>query len=120
MYYVNKLKKIALKNNNDFHVIAWTKIGSSIITGVNTGRCSLKFSREYPDGTLGYHLHAEMDLLRKLRKNSVNKIYVARFTKGGKLTMAKPCKYCEKYLRDFNIKKVYYSNWDGNFVLEKY
>lgn len=59
--------------------------------------------------------HAEVHALQKLwpseRKNC--KIFSVRFTKTGKLAMAKPCDECQKYLKANGIKKVTYSDSSG-------
>lgn len=52
-------------------------------------------------------IHAEARLAKKLDKNSV--VYVARLTKGGNIGLAKPCKTCEAFLRNKNVKKVFYT-----------
>jgi hypothetical protein len=52
--------------------------------------------------------HAEARLARKLDVGSV--VYVARTRKeDGKLAMAKPCKDCERVMRQRGIKRVEYT-----------
>lgn len=115
MYYPTVVKKIALNNGQPFHLAAWVKIGNTPIIGVNSERCSCKFHRVHQDGTSGYHLHAEMDLLRQLDPAwKIKEINVVRFHKNGKPTMAMPCKFCKKFLLDFGIVRVNYSDWNGN------
>jgi deoxycytidylate deaminase len=109
----DKFKQLALNNGHDFHVVAWAKVGGSIITGVNTNRCSSRFSRTYPDGSVCYDLHAEIDLILKLGKRRVDEIRVARYKKDGAVTMAKPCRFCEVELRRFKVRRVHYTNWLG-------
>jgi len=118
VYYPNQALNLALKNNHVFHLAAWARKGKSYIYGVNSERCSTKFGRKYSDGSTGYHMHAEMDLIRALKGEKVTEIYVARFTAhGGKTTMARPCKYCQHFIKKHGIKKVYYTNWDGKWEL---
>ena len=119
MYYLNKARDIALSNSQQYHLVAWSKKGTSIIFGTNTIRCSAKFGRTHPDGTKGYHLHAEMDLIRKFKPGEVSEINVVRFLKDGSLTMAMPCKYCQKYLKQYGVKKVRYTDWNGNWKILK-
>jgi cytidine deaminase len=115
VYYPSIVKKLAMNNDQPFHLAAWVKIGNQYIVGVNSTRCSCKFHRIHPDGTSGFHLHAEMDLLRKLNYPSdVKEINVVRFHKDGRPTMAMPCKYCRKFLLDHGVVRVNYSDWDGN------
>ena len=52
-------------------------------------------------------IHAEARLAKKLDRNSV--VYVARVTKGGNIGLAKPCATCEAFLRNKNVKKVFYT-----------
>ena len=113
MYYPSKAREIAMQNNQPFHLAAWFRRGSSIVFSTNSGRCSTKFKRTYRDGSVGYHLHAEMALLNKVPVGSISEVHVIRFTKNGSITMAKPCEHCQKYLKEYGIKKVHYTNWDG-------
>lgn len=115
MYYPIKAQEIALNNNQPFHIAAWFKSGAALTFGVNSERCSKKFMRRYRDGTVRYHLHAEMDLLIKMGSQIADEIYVIRFRKNGEISMAKPCKYCQKYLRRYGVKRVRYTNWEGQW-----
>lgn len=51
--------------------------------------------------------HAEGRLCRKLDCGAI--VYVARVTKDGKWAMSKPCPDCERLLRCYRAKKVYYT-----------
>jgi deoxycytidylate deaminase len=116
VYYPNQALNLAMKNNHIFHLAAWARKRKSYVIGVNSEKNSSKFGRRYSDGTMGYHLHAEMDLIKNLKGEKVTEIYVARFTaKGGLPTMARPCKYCQFFLKKYGIKKVHYTNWDGQW-----
>ena len=115
MYYLTKAKEIALNNSHDYHLAAWAKKGSSVIFGTNSDRSSAKFKRVHPDGTEGFHLHAEMDLIRQFKPGEVSEMRVIRFSKNGTPTMSKPCLYCQKFLRKHGVKKVHYTEWDGSW-----
>ena len=115
MYYLDKARDIALNNEHNFHLVAWAKRGSSVVYGTNSFRCSTKFERIHPDGTRGFHLHAEMDLLRKFKPGTISEITVVRFSKDGCVTMSKPCPYCERFIKRHGVKKVNYTNWDGSW-----
>lgn len=56
-------------------------------------------------------LHAESHAIMALgMDNCVNAImYVVRITRNNELAMAKPCKECQKLIKDVGIKKVYYT-----------
>jgi tRNA(Arg) A34 adenosine deaminase TadA len=51
--------------------------------------------------------HAEARALRKADAGAI--LYVARVTRDGKWAMSKPCKYCQSYIKNRRIKKVYYT-----------
>jgi deoxycytidylate deaminase len=62
---------------------------------------------------LGYYsVHAECDAI--MRANHGDTLIVVRVLKNGKLACAKPCEKCLTFAKSYGIKKVYYSNWDGN------
>lgn len=68
--------------------------------------------------------HAEINALRNLPFNldidpSKLSILVFRKTKDNNLAMARPCKSCERALKEFGIKNVYYTN-TGRIVHEEY
>lgn len=115
MYYLTKAREVALNNSHEYHLAAWAKKGSSVIFGTNSDRSSTKFKRIHPDGTEGFHLHAEMDLIRQFKPGEVSAIRVARFAKNGTPTMSKPCLYCQRFLRKHGVRKVHYTEWDGSW-----
>jgi hypothetical protein len=115
VYYLDKAREIALNNAHDYHLVAWAKRGSSIVYGTNSSRCSTRFRRVHPDGTEGFHLHAEMDLIRRFKPGEISEVTVTRFSKRGNLTMSKPCLYCQKFLREHGVRKVYYTDWNGKW-----
>lgn len=60
-------------------------------------------------------VHAEVQALKKLwpdhRRGTT--VLSVRMTRGGKLGMAKPCPECEEYMREAGVKKVVYSDDNG-------
>jgi cytidine deaminase len=62
---------------------------------------------------------AEERVLRNLPRCAMggNRVmYVARVLRlDGSASMAKPCSKCQRLLARAGIKKVYYTNWDGNW-----
>lgn len=60
-------------------------------------------------------LHAEVAAIKKADKNKHKggTIIVGRRNRRGELALAKPCKYCEAYMKKMGIKKVWYSSDDG-------
>ena len=113
MYY--RAKNLAMNNGLDYHVVAILRRRGRIIKiGENTTKTHPRFKRQYSDGTWASHMHAEMNVLRF--SQSGDEIEVMRFSKCGKhMTMAKPCPACEKEIIKAGIKKVRYTNWDGEW-----
>ena len=69
---------------------------------------------EYDDGTWASHMHAEMNVLRFAQPG--DSIEVLRFSKcGDHLRMAKPCHLCRAEIMKAGIKKVRYTNWEGEW-----
>lgn len=113
MYY--RARNIALSNGRTYHVVAiLRRKGRVIKIGENTNKTHPRFKRQYSDGTWASHMHAEMNVLRFAEPG--DEIEVIRYSKCGKhKTMAKPCHLCEEELKRAGIKKVKYTNWDGEW-----
>ena len=113
MYY--RAKELAMSNGRTYHLAAILKRDGRVIrVGENTHKTHPRFKRQYKDGTWGSHMHAEMNVLRFARPG--DEIEVMRFTKCGKhMTMAKPCPLCEEEIKKSGIKKVKYTNWEGEW-----
>lgn len=64
--------------------------------------------------------HAEFSVLLGVPKHLVvgSTVFVARVTKGGRVSMAKPCPSCQNLLKTAGVRKVYYSNPEG--IMEEY
>lgn len=65
-------------------------------------------------------IHAEQDAI--LNANTSLKgasILVIRINNIYNLKNSKPCRYCMKYLQYVGIKKIYYSDKDGDIVMMK-
>lgn len=56
-------------------------------------------------------------MIKKLSKISL--IVIKQSNTTGSLGVSKPCNACIKAMKALKLKKVYYSNADGNIVLEK-
>lgn len=104
-----------MNNGRTYHLAAILKRDGRVIRiGENTHKTHPRFKRQYSDGTWGSHMHAEMNVLRFSRPG--DEIEVMRFTKCGKhMTMAKPCPLCEEEIKKSGIKKVRYTNWEGEW-----
>ena len=113
VYY--RAKELALSNGRCYHIAAilWRN-GRVVKIGENTGKTHPRFLRQYPDGTWGAHMHAEMNVLRFAEPG--DEIEVIRFKKcSHDRTMAKPCGLCMKHLRESGITRIRYTNWLGNW-----
>ena len=113
MYY--KAKNLALSNGRTYHIAAiLRRRGTVIRIGENTNKTHPRFKRQYVDGTWASHMHAEMNVLRFAQPG--DELEVMRFSKyDHELTMAKPCMLCLDQLRKAGIKKVKYTNWNGEW-----
>ena len=61
--------------------------------------------------------HSELDALHNLPKDQVKGaiLYVAGWTKGGRIALSKPCRHCQQYLKKFPLKAIVYSLPDGSY-----
>ena len=113
MYY--KAKELALQNGRTYHLAAILKRGKATIKiGANVDKTHPRFERTYQDGSQAAHMHAEMNVLRFAEPG--DEIEVMRFKKCDHvITMAKPCDLCMSEMRKAGIKKVRYTNWNGEW-----
>tara|TARA_A100001515_G_scaffold55321_2_gene43689 strand:- start:1859 stop:2215 length:357 start_codon:yes stop_codon:yes gene_type:complete len=112
VYY--EARERALNNGRVYHLVAILKRGRKVVKiGENTCKTHPRFKRTYPDGTTGSHMHAEMNVLRFAKPGDT--IEVMRFLKTGGMAMAKPCEHCMKHIRRAGIKKVRYTNEEGDW-----
>jgi deoxycytidylate deaminase len=61
-------------------------------------------------------VHAEADAIRNAGDSFGAKLFVARVTPGGNLALAKPCSRCMDIIRECGIKKVYYTDENGEWT----
>ena len=88
--------------------------GRVVRIGENTDKTHPRFKRQYEDGSWASHMHAEMNVLRFAKPGDV--LEVIRFRKcNHELTMAKPCDLCMSEIKKSGIKKVRYTNWNGDW-----
>ena len=113
MYY--RARSLALNIDRTYHIAAILKRNGRVIKiGENTDKTHPRFKRQYEDGTWASHMHAEMNVLRFAKPGDV--LEVMRFKKcDHALSMAKPCSLCMKEIKAAGIKKVRYTNWDGEW-----
>ncbi|MBO5711968.1 MAG: hypothetical protein J6R47_03935 [Acholeplasmatales bacterium] len=60
-------------------------------------------------------IHAETSALLPLRRADLSKasIFIYRETKGGTKALARPCPCCQKLIKQFGIKHIYYTGNDS-------
>lgn len=58
-------------------------------------------------------LHAEYSALLNTNKTQGDTIVVVRILPNGVLSCSKPCECCIELIKEFNIRKVVYIDWDG-------
>jgi deoxycytidylate deaminase len=69
-------------------------------------------------------MHAEASAVLKLLKQrrladlAGAEIYVTRYTKGGRVGLARPCADCLQLLRSSGISKIHYTTNTGNTISE--
>lgn len=117
MYY--QARELALNNGRTYHLAAilWRN-GCPVKIGENTSKTHPRYKRQYKDGTWASHMHAEMNVLRFAQPG--DEIEVMRFSSCGEhKTMAKPCPLCEAEIRKSGIRKVKYTNWNGEWETMK-
>jgi deoxycytidylate deaminase len=90
------------------------KKGKPLLTKRNSLKTHplLKQHTKYP------YLHAESAVIFALGidKCSNLDLYVQRFRRDGRISMAKPCKTCMKIIKQANIRRIYYTNWSGDII----
>lgn len=113
---------LALSNRQAYHLTAYLYRGQSLIKmGTNTEKTHPRYIRTYKSGHCGAELHAEMSVLTRAKPGDT--LVVFRWTKDGCLNMSHPCEHCMTFIRQAGIKKVIYSDWDGQiktFKVEKH
>lgn len=75
-----------------------------------------KIDKMYPSSRTPYiscFIHAETSALKQLRGDA-DTLVVLRIDLNGNLTMAKPCNVCMEAIRQSAIKRVYYSDKQGD------
>lgn len=97
------------------------KLGSVIWRGgsvLSTGFNRVKNDPSIVEDEKYFHctVHAEVDAIRNAGDACGAKLFVARVTRSGNLALAKPCCRCMDIIRENGIKKVYYTDENGQWT----
>jgi len=113
VYY--RAKDLALKNGRTYHIAAILRRNGRVVKiGENTNKTHPRFKRQYEDGSWASHMHAEMNVLRFAEPG--DDLEVMRFKKcNHEFSMAKPCSLCMSEMKKAGIRKVRYTNWEGQW-----
>lgn len=70
----------------------------------------------YHDGEV--YLHAELDVCLKAGLDNLGgyELVVLRIDRTNKMTISKPCKGCQHFLAQLNLKNIYFSQNDGTIT----
>jgi tRNA(Arg) A34 adenosine deaminase TadA len=114
---IRLLKKIAVES------IVYYKHAAALMSGDTVYSSGAnKFIKEIKINDQIYYktMHAEITVFEKLPKKKVRgmDILVIRINKNLALKNSRPCNQCIDTLSKLGIRKVYYSNEDGNIVWE--
>jgi len=112
--------KEAKKSDFIFTNGARFRLGAVVLNkGKITGRGhNVKKTHARMNKDFGYvTVHAEA--LALMRANCGDQLLVVRLLKNNDLGCSKPCAKCMKYIRQRNIKEIFYINWGGKLVSEK-
>ena len=104
---------MALANGQSFHLAAllWRR-GKLVRIGIN-GRVNRSFKRYYGSGSTCSESHAEMDAL--LYAEPGDYLEVIRWSAKGERTMAKPCRFCQAWIKRIPLSRVRYTNAKGEW-----
>src|SRR5258706_4508635 len=116
MWHCNLAASMAGKSMGKFKLGAVLARGKQVVSvGVNNDRTHPRMSRFNPDRSYTPTLHAEVDACMGVPDDALlgTDLYVVRITKTGRWAIAKPCEICRKFLHDAGIRRVFYSNREG-------
>lgn len=111
--------KEAVKSAHTQHKVGAViaKSGRILSTGFN----SLRPSSKLRTPTLHAEAAAVLKLLNQRRLSDLAgaEIYVTRFTKGGRVGLARPCPNCYQLIRACGISQIHYTTNDGTTISER-
>lgn len=111
--------KEAFKSSHQQH-----RVGAVIVKNgriLSTGYNKLRPSRILRTPTLHAEAAAVLKLLNQKRLSDLvgADIYVTRYTKGGRVGLARPCRDCYNLISSVGISRVHFTDDLGNTIPEK-
>ena len=110
-------RRHAINGSGEYKLAALLYKGGAILRIACNSHKSLGYRRKYfwhGDATR----HAELNAIHAVPRDVIEgcSLLVVRVNAKGEFTSAKPCFACAKALYDSNIRRVHYSNYDGDIV----
>ena len=106
-----------MKKKFEIIATAFDKKGRVISSGVNLYRKSHTLMAKYAEiageSDQKIFIHAELSAVLKAGDKQVHSLLVQRHLSDGSLALAMPCRTCQAMIKDFGIKEVTYSDYDG-------
>lgn len=109
--YLNLAKRLAQKSNHHSYKLGCVVVNKGKVVGLGYNKL-----KTHPKSNHEWSMiHAEFDAILGVSASDLHnaEVLVYREKKNGSVGLAKPCKCCEKMLREAGIKKVYYTNEMG-------
>lgn len=101
-----------------FEIIAtaFDKKGRVISSGINAIKSHplmQKYSAIAGESDQKIFIHAELSAVLRAGDRQIHSLLVQRHLKDGSLALAMPCPTCQAMIKDFGIKEVTYSDYNG-------
>lgn len=109
--YLEQAMKVAeLSEERYRHGAVLRKSGRTLSVGINRNTND-PMILDQSMNVKHFSIHAEYAAIRAVRKSDLQgaSIYIARVSKNGEPVMSKPCVKCQKMLKKYGVKKVYYT-----------
>lgn len=113
-------KSMSVVSPTNGKVMCVMRVGKKYVVGVNDQKTSPGFKRVMSNGDTKHTRHAEVHALQLAKRSGgkIKEVVVLRWTKAGRMTMAKPCIHCKEKLEEAGVPNriIWYSDWRGKVV----
>lgn len=108
--FIKQAIKEAQKSEHNF------RLGAIVVCSGNVVSRGFNFYTSHPSlvPSFGCSIHAEISALKKIKCKRRVTVYVARILSSGNPAIAKPCEHCTKYCKKKLVKRVVYTESNGN------